>query len=104
MKASIFLSIIMVTVIGVSAAQAQPIRNKNQKERINNGVRSGQLTRPEAYRLHHEQRHMRHDRMRFKRNDGHISARERRHLMHERKQASKRIYHYKHNGHVRQYK
>ncbi len=101
MKASIFLSIVMLMVIGVSTSQAQPIREKNQKERIYSGVRNGQLTKAEAYRLVKDQRDIRHDRMRYKRNDGHISPRERRHLIHERKQANRKIYHYKHNGRVR---
>lgn len=104
MKASIFLSIVTLMVIGVGTLQAQPVRNRTQKERINNGVRTGQLTRAEAYRLHHEQRDIRHDRMRFKRNDGHIGPRERKHLQHERRKASKHIYHHKHNDRVRQYK
>ncbi|MBO9632808.1 MAG: hypothetical protein J7578_06790 [Chitinophagaceae bacterium] len=104
MKASIFLSIVTLMVIGVGTLQAQPVRNKTQKERIDNGVRTGQLSRTEAYRLNHEQRHIRHDRMKYKKNDGHMGPRERRHLKHERKMASKHIYHHKHNGRVRQYK
>lgn len=101
MKASIFLSMIMLTVIGVGTLQAQPNKSKNQKERIYNGVRTGQLTKAETYRLANDRRDIRNDRMRYKRNDGHISARERKHLIHERKQASRKIYHYKHNGRVR---
>ncbi|WP_127131413.1 hypothetical protein [Pseudoflavitalea rhizosphaerae] len=101
MKASIFLSVVMMMVVGVSVSQAQPIREKNQKERIYNGVKTGQLTKAEAYRLHKDQKDIRHDRMRYKRNDGRISPRERKHLIHERKMAGRKIYHHKHNGRVR---
>lgn len=99
MKASIFLSMLLMTIVGVGTLQAQP--NRNQKERIYNGVRTGQLTKAETYRLVKDNREIRNDRLRYKRNDGRISPRERKHLIHERKQASRKIYHYKHNGRVR---
>ncbi|MGN6419042.1 MAG: hypothetical protein ACTHMC_16210 [Pseudobacter sp.] len=99
MKASIFLSMLLMTIVGVGTLQAQP--NRNQKERIYNGVRTGQLTKAETLRLAKDQKDIRMDRLRYKRNDGRISPRERKHLIHERKQASRKIYHYKHNGRVR---
>lgn len=99
MKASIFLSMLMLMIVGVGTLQAQP--NRNQKERIYTGVRTGQLTKAETFRLAKNQKEIRNDRLRYKRNDGRISPRERKHLIHERKQASRKIYHYKHNGRVR---
>ncbi|NML19802.1 hypothetical protein HHL16_02905 [Pseudoflavitalea sp. G-6-1-2] len=101
MKTTMILSLALMLVVGVSAAQAQPYIAKNEHRRINNGVRSGELTRGEAYRLRADQRDIHRDYVRYKRNDGHISPRERKHLMHERQKASKRIYHAKHNSRVR---
>ena len=101
MKATMILSLALMLIIGVSAAQAQPYIAKNEHRRIHNGVRSGALTPGEARTLRAEQRNIQRDHMRYKRNDGHISPRERKHLRHERQKASKRIHHYKHNSRVR---
>lgn len=69
---------------------------RNQQRRIAQGVRSGEITRPELRRLHHQQRQIK----RFScqaRADGKVSKWERRHLKAMKKRASRNIYQAKHN-------
>lgn len=103
MKTKIFIAVILVLGFAVNSADAQIIRSKERtdRHRIHGGVRSGELTRPEAYRLHRDQRHIRRDIHRARRNDGHIDARERKHIRKEQRKHSRRIYHAKHNGRKR---
>jgi len=72
-------------------------REANQKHRIQQGVRSGELTRLETRRLVKEQAQIRRMERRF-RADGEITARERARLQHELNQASRHIYRQKHDG------
>jgi hypothetical protein len=86
------------------AAQAQSVngRLQDQHQRIRQGVRSGQLTRGEQYRLNrrdayvHAQEHL--DR-RF--DHGHLTRGERRGLNNELNHTSTAIYRDKHNAAVR---
>jgi len=72
-------------------------REANQKHRIQQGVRSGELTRRESARLVREQAHIRAMERRA-RSDGEVTARERARLQHELNQASRHIYRQKHDG------
>lgn len=71
-------------------------RERNQRERIAQGIRSGELTRPEARRLvRGEVRLHRHER--FARSDGVVTARERIRLDRHADRMSARIYRQKHD-------
>ena len=72
-------------------------RQQNQAQRIGQGVRSGELTRPEARRLVHGQRELRQDE-RAAKSDGVVTARERARLEREADQQSRRIYRQKHDA------
>jgi len=72
-------------------------RQFNQHERIQQGRRSGELTRGEARGLRHEQAGIRHEERRYL-SDGHLSGRERRDLRHDQNQASRHIWQEKHDG------
>jgi hypothetical protein len=72
-------------------------RQANQQRRINNGIRSGQLTPRETYRLQRQQANINAQEARFK-SDGNFSRRERRVINHRLNHASKNIYRAKHNG------
>lgn len=91
MKAKIIIAIFLLLGVSVGSASAQTIGAKVRHERVRMGagVRSGEMTRPEAYRLGREQRHIRRNIHRARVNDGHIGPRERRHSRH--------IYRAKHN-------
>ena len=72
-------------------------RQQQQKQRIKEGVRSGELTRPEARRLVRGQVELRKDE-RAAKADGVVTARERAKLQHEADQQSRRIYKQKHDA------
>lgn len=99
MKTKIILVVALILGVAVTNADAQTINAKarNERHRIVGGVRNGELTKGEAYRLGKEQRHIRKGIHRARRNDGHISARERKHIKHAQRKHSRHIYHYKHN-------
>lgn len=96
----------LLSVSGVFAATATAgtprldQRQANQAQRIRQGVRSGELTRPETRRLVHGQRELRRDE-RAAKADGVVTARERAELQHEANQQSRRIYRQKHDAQSR---
>lgn len=103
------LSATLLTLAGVlavaSASQADTrhtrdpgvnARQHNQRERIQQGVRSGELTRRETGKLVEEQRDVRQLERAYK-SDGTLTGAERRDLHHEQNQASRDIYRQKHD-------
>ena len=105
MKIKILLAAALLLGVAVSKADAQSINAKARHERgrITNGVRSGELTRPEAYRLGQEQRGIRRDMHRYRSNDGRIGPRERKQLRREERRHSRHIFRAKHNRHHRHF-
>lgn len=90
-------------VSGAALAEGTPRldrREHNQRERIEQGVRSDALTRPEAHRLAHGQVHLRRMEARAK-SDGDVTRRERARLEHAADKQSARIYRQKHDGQTR---
>ncbi len=71
-------------------------RQKNQKERIKDGVKSGELTRRETKRLVAEQKKIKRDEIKAKSDDT-VTPQERKHLLHEQNRASKDISKQKHD-------
>ena len=104
------LSAALLTLAGVfavvSASQAGTRdprvnqRQHNQRERIQQGVQSGELTRRETGRLAEEQRDVRQLERAYK-SDGTLTGAERRDLQHEQNQASRDIYKQKHDDETR---
>ena len=76
---------------GVNARQA------NQRERIQQGVKSGELTRRETRKVAEEQRDVRQLERAYK-SDGTLTAAERADLHHEQNQASRDLYRQKHDA------
>ena len=72
-------------------------RQQNQRQRIYNGVGSGELTMRETRRLAAGQVHLNHVERRASA-DGVITGRERAHMQHEENQQSRRIYRQKHDA------
>ena len=72
-------------------------RQKHQQERIDEGVKSGELTKKETLKLEAEQAKIRKKKRRFKRNDGKIGPKERAKLEQEQDKASQHIYKEKHD-------
>ncbi|HKU15426.1 MAG TPA: hypothetical protein VJQ52_13600 [Steroidobacteraceae bacterium] len=97
----------VVAVVGTSQADAHRTRDpgvnarqQHQRERIQQGVRSGELTRRETGRLVERQRDVRQLERAYK-SDGTLTGAERRDLQHEQNQASRDIYRQKHDGEKR---
>jgi hypothetical protein len=94
----------VLAVVGASDADTRRTRDPgvnarqhNQRERIQQGVASGELTRRETGRLAGEQRDIRQLERAYK-SDGALTGAERRDLQHEQNQASRDIYQQKHDG------
>jgi CRISPR/Cas system-associated endoribonuclease Cas2 len=75
-------------------------RQHNQQHRIQQGVKSGELTRGETRRLEAEQRHIRHAEARYK-SDGQLTRAERADLQHDLNRSSRHLYNQKHDGQSR---
>lgn len=75
-------------------------RQENQQDRIQQGIRSGELTRREARRLESIEGRIQANKL-IDKSDGHVSARERAQLNRELNRASRDIYRAKHNRYER---
>ena len=84
----------------VLAQPATPVvtqRQENQKARIDEGVKSGELTKKEAGKLRAEQRAIRAEK-RMAKADGKVTKAERAKLRHDQNKASADIYKQKHDA------
>ena len=106
MNIKVFGGLLVAALAASSIAQAQshtPVINHRlhrQEHRINQGVRSGELTRNEAHHLRADERHIRHDKW-MAMADGRVTRAERRRLRREENRTSRAIYRAKHNNRVR---
>ena len=96
-----FASLALTMPAMTTAANAQSVgqREINQQARIQQGVRSGQLTPGETRHLETREARLnyRTDRMRA-RDDGHLSLRDRVALQRQENRDSRAIYRHKHNA------
>lgn len=98
----------MIMMLAVQTAQAHPHgkavphKQYNQHKRIQHGVRSGQLTGPEAKMLRAQQAKVRHYKQ-MAMADGRITPRERQLINHTQMRAGHNIYRQKHDGQVRRW-
>ncbi|MBS1523827.1 MAG: hypothetical protein JST50_22685 [Bacteroidetes bacterium] len=94
----------MLAITSIANAQTKtPVinhREHRQERRINQGVRSGELTKSEAHHLRARENKIRNDK-RMAKADGHVTRGERRHLRKEENRTSRTIYRKKHNDRVR---
>lgn len=100
--ASLLVALALATTFAtVASANAYTPRVNHrqvvQRHRIHEGVRNGRLTRGEARRLRHGERHIRRVERRMK-SDGFMSRRERVRMDRLQNRESRRIYRLKHNG------
>jgi len=75
-------------------------RQMNQKARIREGVKSGELTKGEARKLHQEQKTIKAEKQMAK-TDGKVTPEERAKLRKDQNKASRDIYKLKHNNRVK---
>ena len=106
MKISILGGVLLTMLATASVVNAQtktPVinhREHRQERRINQGVRSGELSRNEARHLRGDERNINRDK-RIAKADGRVTARERSHIRREENRTSRAIYRKKHNDRVR---
>lgn len=82
------------------AQTATPGINKTQRqeqERIKDGIRKGELTKQEARGLERQQAHIQQEK-KIAKSDGVVTKNERKHLKKDQAQASKNIFRKKHNN------
>ena len=99
MKKTILLTALAlgVTAPVLAGTPHYDARQQHQRERIVNGVQSGELTMRETRRLAAGQVHLNRVERRSEA-DGVVTRRERVHLQHEENQQSRRIYRQKHDA------
>lgn len=103
---SLLLSALAAVLLGAAPAHAQTAtpgingRQRHERTRIRQGVRSGELTRPEAARLRAREADVSADR-REARADGVVTTAERKDMRHDERAASRAIYRQKHDGQER---
>ena len=99
-ETTIFVAAFMLVAINLQApAQTTPKvtqRQKNQQARIKEGIKSGELTRPEAAKLEGEQAKVQAEK-RMAKADGKVTPAERAKLRHDQNKASRHIYKEKHD-------
>jgi hypothetical protein len=96
MKSLPIIATLLVLVIGNSHAQANRSL-KDERQQIQQGIASGQLTRAEAQRLTQQTAQLRRQAVQYKRNDGVVSATERADLRRDNRQLNRRICKQKHD-------
>jgi uncharacterized membrane protein YebE (DUF533 family) len=96
MKTKLMVALLFIMGMSVASVNAQT-RSRTQKARIAQGVKSGELTRPEARNLVKDQREIRRD-VKAARADGVVTRGERKEIRQDKNQASRKIYRKKHNN------
>jgi hypothetical protein len=104
MKTTILALLLLTFAVGTASAQTATPRVKerqvNQQRRIRQGVRSGELTKPEARRLELREAKIAKDKRKAK-SDGVVTPAERAKLNAEQNRASRAIARQKHDAQTR---
>ena len=95
--ASLVLMMVMLPVAGLAQDHSINKRQRDQQQRIRQGIRSGELTRREARRLEWQEARIRRDEARSRRSGGTFTPRERARIQRELNHSSRNIYRQKHD-------
>ena len=102
MKIRIIIAFLALLSVSAISATAQNDRGlQDERQRIHQGVQSGQLTHREAARLNVQKAQLRDEAIRYKANDGRFGPRERADLRKDNRRLSRNICIQKHNRHKR---
>lgn len=97
MKIKSVVAAALVMALSISNTNAQVAYNTpNSNQRINQGIRSGELTRTEAANLRNDQKNIRED-VKDARADGVVERHERNEMRHDKKHLNREIFRKKHN-------
>src|SRR5689334_10952226 len=94
------LSVLAIVSTAFAADPGVNSRQRVQRKRINQGVRSGELTRNEAKSVRQEEKALREEERAYK-SDGKLTAAERKDLHQDLNQTSKNIHQQKHDSQAR---
>ena len=87
----------IIMAFSISSVNAQVHKTaQHQHQRIRQGVKSGELTKPEAVNLRNDQKNIRQEAKEAKA-DGIVTKEERKDIRQDQKQESKKIFRKKHN-------
>ncbi len=95
-KVMIAATLAAISLPALAGTPRLDAREHNQRQRIAQGVRSGELTRPETRRLIAGERRL-HRHERYAKSDGVVTPAERARLQRNASRMSKRIYRQKHD-------
>ena len=93
------IAALAILLISAGNIQAQTVP-ANQRHRIRQGVRSGELTKHEARQIHRQEKDIRQDKKEA-RADGVVTHEERKEIRQDERKANRNIYRKKHNGRTR---
>ncbi len=98
MKTKFLVLLIILFCLGFGSLNAQTVKTpRHERQRIKQGVKSGEITRRETKTLAMQQKDIRHDKKEA-RADGRVTPAERRHIRRDERKASRSIYRKKHNA------
>jgi uncharacterized membrane protein YebE (DUF533 family) len=99
MKTRVLLTAIILGAFFSTASAQQTIKEKNRHERkrIAQGVKSGELTKAETKNLAHGQKEI-HQEVKAAKADGVVTKEERKDIKQDQRQQSRKIYRKKHNN------
>lgn len=99
MKVKLLAAAIVAFALSVNVADAQTIRKnaKQERRRIAQGVKSGELTKSEAKNVINDQKEIRQE-VKAAKSDGTVTKEERKDIKQDQRQASRKIYRKKHNN------
>ncbi len=101
MKTKIFGLLAILFCVGLGSVNAQTVKTPHhERQRIKQGVKSGELTRGETKTLAMQQKDIHHDKKEA-RADGKVTHAERKHIRKDERKASRSIYRKKHNARER---
>ena len=106
MNVKIILAVAIFSTVSYAATAqtsttAKPVSSiKNDRQRIRQGVKSGELTKAEAAKLKAQTAQVNQERKEYKA-DGVITTEERKDLRQDKKKLSRRIYRQKHDAQVK---
>ena len=98
MKTKFLALLAILFSLGFTSVDAQTAKTpRHERQRIKQGVKSGELTRRETRTLAMQQKDIRHDKKEA-RSDGKVTHAERRHIKKDERKANRSIYRKKHNA------
>lgn len=98
MKTKFLALLTILFCLGLTSVDAQTVKApRHERQRIKQGVKSGELTRRETRTLAVQQKDIHQDKKEA-RADGHVTGAERKHIRKDERKANRSIYRKKHNA------